>query len=260
MAKLARGMANGLLMVLVSVSLSSCCLFGIGDCRSVCTDTPSAPSCSSSGTAALGSKTLAIAPVAQQTMEWCWLASAQMIFQYYGVRPVNGISYQCGIMGAVLGPASVCFYDCTACVFGSGSDAGSAYVLQQYPSLVQQYFFPFERIPQVAAQLFERPLSMTEVQAEINGNHPVEMGITPSGQFIGQAAHDVVLVGYVVQNTSSPYLIINDPFPYDTVLGPSQNPYRQLGAIVLQPGQYQVLYATAASSLQWSASITTRSF
>jgi hypothetical protein len=209
----------------------------------------------------VGAKQLAITPVAQQTPEWCWLASAEMIFRYYNVPQVNGISYQCGIMGAVTGPNSICFYNCAACVFGSGSDAASATVLAAYPSILQTYFFPFFRVPQVSPQLLERQLTMSEIQLQLDANHPVELGITVGGPFQGQAGHDVVLIGYSAPSTNAAQFLItiDDPFPYDVAagVGPGRNPYRQLGATVLQPGQYQLPYAVAASGLQWSASVQT---
>ena len=232
-----------------------------GSCSSdECSNSPTSPSCAgTSDTIHTGSKQLAIAPVAQQTLEWCWLASAEMVFKHYNVPSVNGISYQCGIMGTLTGPNSVCFYNCSACVFGSGSDANSAAALRQYPSILQQYFFPLTRIPQVSATLSERRLTMSEVQTEIDAGHPIELGITPSGPFLGQAAHDVVLTGYSSTDGKNLSITINDPAPYDFLLGALQNPYRQLGANVPQPFQYQIPFSSA-TRLQWSASITTSSF
>lgn len=220
--------------------------------------TPTCDSNTNTNTVRIGSKLLPVTPVYQQTLSWCWLASAEMIFSYYKVPPVNGISYQCGIMGAVTGPGSVCFYNCSLCAFGSGSDAGSARVLIQYPQIVQQ-LVPV-RVPQVSANLFERRLSMSEVQQEIDAGRPIELGVTPEGPFQGQAGHDVVLVGYSAPNASTFLVTINDPAPYDLLVGPLQNPYRLAGGTVLQPWQYQIPYAALASALKWSASITTSSY
>ena len=68
--------------------------------------------------------------------------------------------------------------------------------------------------------------------------------------------------GYSAQTTTQFLITIDDPFPYDVApgVGPGRNPYRQLGATILQPGQYQLPDDTAASGLQWSASISTSSF
>jgi hypothetical protein len=252
------------LLVVFSVSTSGCgffCHFN-NSCGAdqQCGSGPASASCPPADTVTVGSKQLTIVPIAQQTLEWCWLASAEMIFRYYNVPQVNGISYQCGVMGTVSGPNSICFYNCAACVFGSGSDANSARVLVDYPAILQQYFFPAARIPRVSAQLYERQLKMSEVQQEIDKGHPIELGITVGGPFQGQAAHDVVLIGYSAPNTTTLSIVIDDPFPYDLIVGPGQNPYRQLGATVLQPGQYQLPYNVAAPGLQWSASITTAPF
>lgn len=102
---------------------------------------------------------------------------------------------------------------------------------------------------------------MAEIQQEIDAGHPVELGITVGEPFQGQAGHDVVLIGYSAPSSSQFLITIDDPFPYDTAagVGPGRNPYRQLGATVLQPGQYQLPYDIAISGLQWSASIQTSS-
>jgi len=207
----------------------------------------------------VGARRLPIPPIAQETPSWCWLASAEMIFRYYNVPQVNGISYQCGIMGALTGPNSVCFYNCTQCPFSSGGDSVSAQALAAYPYVLQNYFFQFFRVTQISAVLLDRRLKMSEIQASIDAGHPVEIGVTVGGAaFSGQAGHDVVLTGYSAASSQDFQIIINDPFPYDVVVGygPSQNPYRQLSATVLQPGVYQLPYGTAANGLKWSASIT----
>lgn len=200
-----------------------------------------------------GSNVLSVRPVEQQTPEWCWLASAQMIFVYYGIPPVNGISYQCGIVGAIEGPGSICFTDCAACVFGSGGDQQSAYALELYPAILQQYFFRSQRIPQITATLFERPLVQSEIADQISNGKPVELGITPSGPFQGQAGHDVVLMGFG-QTASDFILVVADPFPYDSMGYP--NPYLLSGGSEIQPLEYAIDYGAMVSNLQWSASIT----
>jgi hypothetical protein len=205
-----------------------------------------------------GSRVLPIQPIAQQTPEWCWLASAEMIFRYYRIPPANGISYQCGIMGAVTGPRSICFTNCAACQFGSGSDANSALVLQQYPQILQAYFFRSIRVPQLAVQLAGRPLFPAEVEQQIDTGHPVELGVTVGGPFQGQAGHDVVLVGYAAYPTGVFAVVIDDPYPYDSDpnVGPQRNPYRLIGATPgAFVGQYYVEYNTAIRGLQWSDSI-----
>lgn len=252
---------------LVSCSLLAALSVGLSNCGSTCSSNPASPTtgtnCSVSnqtgGTVALhtGNKVLNIAPVSQQTEDWCWLASSEMIFRFYGVPSVNGISYQCGVMGAVAGPASVCFYNCAACPFGAGSTTQAALVLAQYPALVQQYYYPFSRIPQISPLTYQRPLTTTEIEQQIDAGHPVALGITIGAQAQATPGHEVVLVGYSAVDTSHFDVIINDPFPYDVVYGPALNPFRQLGAVVIQPGQYQLAYSTAVPRLQWTVSITT---
>jgi hypothetical protein len=199
--------------------------------------------------------TLPIGMVPQMTPEWCWLASAQMILQFYEVPAVNG-SYQCGIMGAVEGPSSVCFQNCGACVFGSGSDVESAAVLSQYTSIVQQYYYPTERIPRVSGLLTGSAISFQTVEAQIASGHPIEMQITVGGPFMGMAGHDVVLIGYDTAGPGGPTLIINDPFPYMAAGYP--DPYASIpGTIQTGPLQYAVPYAAAIQGLQWSDTVLT---
>jgi len=219
-------------------------------------------SAGSSGAAGAGanggvdeSKILPIAPIAQQTPEWCWLASAEMIFRYLDIPAVNGASYQCGIVGALEGPQSICFYNCGQCAFGSGGDAQSAEALQAYPRIVQLNFYPNQSIPQLTAQLTGGPLSRAMVKQVIDNNMPAELGITVGSQFTGMAAHDVVLVGYQISKSGAMSIVVDDPFPYDAVVGAQNNPYRALAAVQLQFGQYSLDYDKAVTGLQWSNSI-----
>ena len=141
---------------------------------------------------------------------------------------------------------------------GSGSDQNSATLLQGYPYVVEQFYG--QRVTQIQSYLYERALSPAEVESEIDAGLPVELGITPSGPFQGQAGHDVVLIGYSA--TASEFdLVINDPFPYDRVVGPSNNPYRNLGADEPVEGQYIINYNYALQGgLQWSASMLVRPY
>jgi hypothetical protein len=207
-----------------------------------------------------GHAMLNIPDVFQQTSEWCWLASAQMILQHYNVPPVNGISYQCGIMGAITGPSSQCFYDCSQCVFGSGSDAESAAVLSQYTQIIQQYYYPQVRVPQVSGSLVESEVPPEEIAAQLDAGHPIELGITPSGPFQGQAQHAVVVVGYDATTPGQFEMVINDPFPYNETFGAGMNPYYLLGAPQGPEGTYTLEYGAVAQGLQWSATIVTGAY
>lgn len=46
---------------------------------------------------------LQITPVLQQTLVWCWAASAQMVLGHYNYPSINPTSPQCGIIAAVFG-------------------------------------------------------------------------------------------------------------------------------------------------------------
>ena len=69
-----------------------------------------------------GARTLSIVPIAQQTDLWCWAATAEMVFIYYGLPNINsGGNYQCGIVAAYYGPSSACASNCFLCQAGIGT-------------------------------------------------------------------------------------------------------------------------------------------
>lgn len=201
--------------------------------------------------------TLAITPVMQETQVWCWVATAEMMFRHYQIPALNQASYQCGIIAAAAGPNHPCWYDCTQCIVGSGTDERAAQILAYYPQVVQQVF-PQVRIPQLQVAL-TAPTTPAIIQREIDEGDPVELGVTPGGPFTGMAGHAVLVVGYDATAAGRFLVDINDPFPYDAVVGPAENPYRRLGAAVVRTGQYRIDFAQL-QALQWSATIRVEPF
>jgi hypothetical protein len=199
-------------------------------------------------------QTLAMQPVAQQTQEWCWAASAEMIFRYYGLPDLNGGgNYQCGIVAAYYGaiyPAyPQCLSDCSLCgnVAISTMDAEQA-LIAGYGVLANQINMP-SRV--LKSTILFSALSMSGVVSEISAGRPILAGITPNGfPFPDVSQHAVVVVGYNVSG-STPMLVVNDPFPYDA-FPQMPNPYLQAGGNEVQAGRYSVPYASFVSPMNWA--------
>src|SRR5262249_7148560 len=155
---------------------------------------------------------LGIPPVAQQTPEWCWAASAQMVFQYLGFPNLNQVgNYQCGVVAAQGGQ---CMANCAYCLNGGGTTQRIAVVMQMYALLAQQMTgFQSPNFQPRSAGI----LSPQQITSYIDGNTPVIAGITPSSipypPGMGFSQHAVVIVGY---DTSAGgfNVVINDPYPY----------------------------------------------
>lgn len=202
----------------------------------------------SNGTNGQNSQTiLAIAPIAQQEPEWCWLASGQMVLEYFQIPSVNPTSYQCGIIAAFYGPNSACYYDCSVCDVGAGSSANVTLMLEDYSYLATSY------TEVLYSQFTPSSLTFQQVEGDISGQTPVLAGINPGATSIlfAQSQHLVVIVGYEIKSGQD-YLVVNDPFPYAAAGYP--DPYLGAGAQMLQAGQYLVSYDTFIQSLQWNTS------
>jgi hypothetical protein len=191
-------------------------------------------------------KILAITPVAQELPEWCWLASGQMVFQYFQIPAVNP-NYQCGVIGVFYGPTSTCFYDCGACDASAGSSANVTLMLEDYS------YYASSGTQVLYSQFTPAQLAFQQTQHDIDSNTPLLAGINPSSSSVlfGQSQHLVVIVGYEIQNGQD-YLVVNDPFPFAAAGYP--DPYLSAGAQALQPGQYLVTYETFVQSLLWNTS------
>lgn len=77
---------------------------------------------------------LAIAPIAQETPVWCWVAVGAMVLNYYDVPNLNPAGdYQCGIIAARFGPNTVCWTNCRACQVPAGAPSEITRMLREYP-------------------------------------------------------------------------------------------------------------------------------
>ncbi len=196
-------------------------------------------------------KQLAIAPVYQQTPLWCWAATLEMIYRYYGIASVNP-NFQCGILAMTFGPSSICYSNCGACVVGGGTVSNVANNLTLYSDRVSFYTGIFTR--KITSKLLFSHLDETALKSEIALGRPILAGISPSGFPLPDISqHAVLLVGY--RDTPSDLMVIvNDPYPY--LSDPSQpNPYLFSGGKLLFTGQYEISYRNFVGGLRWGNTI-----
>jgi hypothetical protein len=196
-------------------------------------------------------KTLPISPVSQKLPAWCWLASGEMVFRYYGIPNFNpaGI-YQCGLAAAVFG--GPCLADCRWCVFGSGPAQTIKEMIIYYPTFVQNAFHL--STPNLTAELIADELSEDDLRDEIDSGRPIIAGISPHSGLLppGLSEHAVVIVGYD-ESGDDLFLLVNDPFPYDQA--GAKDPYTPQGGHRIAPGRYRIPYRTMVNDLAWGNSI-----
>jgi hypothetical protein len=229
------------LVVLLFVGLAGC----DGDDESAAA--PDAPP------PATSSRTLSIAPIAQQTEVWCWAAAAEMIFRHYGLPNLNPAgNYQCGIVAVYFGPNSPCWNNCFQCVTSGGLVSQIKTLIDGYGTVARQLGMQ-SRV--LSSSLVLAPLSFNATAEQIDAGQPILAGISPQGySYPNVSQHAVIIVGYQ-SGANGQRLIINDPFPYEA-FPTSPNPYFAAGGTWQQAGRYSVPYNTFISSMKWANSIT----
>ena len=195
---------------------------------------------------------LPIQPIAQQMPEWCFAASAAMIFQYLGYPNLSPVgNYQCAVVAAQGGP---CMENCGACLNGGGTMQNVALTMQSYAIWAQQ--LAGYQNPQVVLHEYGI-LSPAEIAYQIDNDGPILAGISP-GQIpfppgLGVSQHAVVVVGYEGDSNNFE-VVLNDPYPYVGMA----NPYLATGGVMLQPGQYRVAFSIFVGVFHYGNSLTFR--
>jgi hypothetical protein len=194
-------------------------------------------------------QTLAIAPIAQQTSVWCWAASSEMVFRYYGLPAVYPNDYQCGIVAVTFGNA--CAVNCWACQTGIGPISNLKIVVDNYGWALRSLGVN-SRV--LTSQIVFSALTFEDARNEIANGRPLFIGFAPGGGISvpNVSAHAAIIVGYDASNGRTD-LIVNDPFPYAYAGVP--DPYIAAGAPMIQPGQYRVPYSTLIQRLGWANTI-----
>lgn len=198
--------------------------------------------------------TLQVQPTLQQTPVWCWAASAEMIFKYYGLPNINSVgNYQCGLIAAWFA-GTPCAVDCSRCVVAVGAMSSMQQVINGYGPYVHSIGYQ-SRV--LSSALVFRPLSKPELATEISSGRPVIVGINPRGGFAlpNASQHVAVVVGYDF-TAGKQNVIVNDPFPFQyPPYNQYPNPYVTAGGSQVGIGRYSVPYDSFISQLVWANTI-----
>jgi hypothetical protein len=194
---------------------------------------------------------LNIPPIAQQTGVWCWAATAEMVFRYYGLPNVNP-DYQCGIVSLYYGSNTPCWGDCYVCQSGIASMSEMQKLVNLY-GVFANNLTPSPLLtpsPVLGSTLIFSALTFSDAAQEIDSGRPIIAGISANGySYPNISQHAILIVGYV-NDGSGQTIIVDDPFPYNSF--PTQpNPYFAVGATSSQPGRFEVSYLKLVTQLQW---------
>lgn len=198
---------------------------------------------------------LNITPRIQETYVWCWIAVGQMVFEHYEIPNVNpGGDYQCGIVG-LLAAGTIrhdCAFRCQNCTVPAGSAAGVISMIEDYPRRVA--IVGDDDVARLRVTYRRGPLSFEAVESEIDEEHPIIAGISPSGRPSRWAGsqHVALIVGYD-DSTEESRLLVNDPYPFSET-----NPYIAAGADDNGDGSYWISYAAFRNSLDWAESFVVK--
>jgi hypothetical protein len=131
---------------------------------------PTDPTCGGTSQPAVTSRLLSVPYIPQQTQVWCWAATSEMIFRYYGIN-----ASQCQLVSVYVGRA--------CCV----SDPFCLVAASSMPTIAQGLGI----VGGIRASYVPRPLTFDEVAAEITAGRPVMVGY--HGSFSG---HVVLITGF----------------------------------------------------------------
>jgi hypothetical protein len=189
----------------------------------------------------------------QQTSVWCWAATAEMVFRYYGLPNINQAgNFQCGIVAAWFGGA--CATDCTLCITSIGPMSNLQLLVNGYGQYVRS-LGGSSRV--LTSNLTFRALSRQEIAAEISDGRPIIVGIAPGGGFAlpNASQHVAVVVGYDF-SSGQQTVYIHDPFPFEYFpYNAYPNPYVRVGGVQLGIGRYAVTYDALVAQLGWANTI-----
>ncbi len=197
-------------------------------------------------------KVVAIPPVQQQTLMWCWAAVSEMVLSHYRfTHDKSDGSYQCSIVKSLGG---TCRRGCEYCVKGVDTIWHLSTVIRDYQKIgqggsAQRGKGKFRVIPK------KKRLSPKQIIRHIESGNPIIAAISPSGMGYlypdGMGEHVVVIVGYDDENPSFT-ILINDPMPFESL---GYDPYLAVGGKLTIPGQYWIDYDIFVRSLIYKDSI-----
>jgi hypothetical protein len=178
-----------------------------------------------------------------------------MVFEHYDIPNVNpGGDYQCGIVGLLAAGTMRhdCAFRCQNCSVPAGSAAGVRNMIEEYPRRVAAV--GAQDVARLRASYQSGPLSFSAVQREIDAEHPIIAGISPSGRPSRWASsqHVALIVGYD-ETEDDERLLVNDPYPFEEA-----NPYVAAGADSNGDGSYWISYRTFRTRLDWAESFVVK--
>lgn len=197
-----------------------------------------------------------MAPVHQQSMVWCWVASGEMIFKHFNVPTVNPASYQCGVVAFLGAPYTSCMQNCGTCQVPAHDISMIQNMLEQYPVFAGRSLGRYDQKP--IHSKMGSDLTAKEVRKEIENGRPILIGLSPSGHTQAVPEHAAVIVGYRVEGDDDgeeTWVIVNDPFPYEAFLRGEKSPYERAGGARERLGQYSIEIDDLRSKLGWTQSL-----
>lgn len=133
-----------------------------------------------------GATSLPVPLIPQQTNEWCWAASGQMIMNYLGATAVT----QCQQANNELGRSDCCMSPTpSACIKGG--------------------YTQFDKYNFNTTQYGGGALPFSMLKSEIDSNRPVEF----AWSWTGGGGHVMVAVGYSVDSSGNQWVYSNNPWP-----------------------------------------------
>ena len=169
---------------------------------------------------------LDIDPIIQETPGMVLVVVGEMIFRYYNMPNLNQFGdYQCGIVGALVGPNSICWNNCRFCSLPAYLTNTRINMIKIYPKIAN--FYLNNDFGNISATSINNYLSENRVRSELDNDRPIIVGIYPTGYTLeGISQHVALIIGYYENKNGETILIVNDPWPYDLIQN-CNNPYEE---------------------------------
>lgn len=196
---------------------------------------------------------LNIPRIEQQTSNWCWLATSEMVLKYHKACSVDGDNnYQTSIMrymGSSGYAYDICVSNPYACSYGAGTMLAFKITIDEYSSVSTKRCGS-----KLKTSIHDSSVSRAKIKTEIDNKRPIIAGINPSLRGVHGPApeHVVVIIGYKLLKGKM-YLYINDPYSYTGF-----NPYMYLELKSVKDGVYVVPYDKFVHSLGWQSTVFTK--
>ncbi len=188
--------------------------------------------------------TLSILPISESQIGRSWAAVGEMIMRYYSV-PNTGPDddYQCGLANFLSGGEG-CGAPGKLSAFNAALEVIDGY---------QPYAFAhFDEPPRQMRWQQGGVMAPADLIHEIELERPLAAAITPPQMSaVDVDAEQVALIVGYQGGAGSLLLLVNDPRTYAF----GADPFVDVGAQLLEPGQYLIPYESFVRDLRWKATI-----